>query len=81
MKRALLFLTAGLLSLMLFGSLAGGGDMNLASKSQSDQNIFEVKTEVKAATGAIQVAAPAQPSPATVTVLAAEEEEEDQFGC
>jgi len=59
--------------------------MNLAPKNQSDPNTSEmkseVKTEVKAATGAIQVAAPAQPAPVTVEVPAAEEEEEDQFGC
>ena len=78
MKRALLFLTAGLFSLLLFGSLAGCGDQDLAPASNNDQMKSEVKAEVKpeveAEVGAIQPSA-AVPTPA------AEEEEEDQFGC
>ena len=88
MKRVLLLLTAGLLSLLLFGSLAGCGDQNTAPKSYYDQMKSEIKAELKAELtaelGTIQpsAAAPAQPkaSPPPAPV-AEEEEEEDQFGC
>lgn len=87
MKRALLFFTAGFLSLLLFGSLAGCGDQNMAPKSYYDQMKSEIKAELKAELtaelGTIQpsAAAPAPPSPATVAAPVVEEEEEDQFGC
>ena len=77
MKRALLFLAAGLLSLSLFGSLAGGGDQNMALKSYYDQMKSEIKAELKAELvaelGTIQ--------PSAAAPVAEEEEEEDQFGC
>ena len=80
MKRALLFLTAGLLSLLLFGSLAVCGEQDLAPRSNNDQMNDQMKSEVKpgvkAEVGAIRLSA-AAPAPAP----AAEEEEEDQFGC
>jgi hypothetical protein len=83
MKRALLFLTAGLLSLMLFGSLAGCGDQNTAPKSYYDQMKSEIKAELKAELtaelGTIQPSA-AAPAPAAAAEEE-EEEEEDQFGC
>jgi hypothetical protein len=75
MKRALLFLTAGFLSLLLFGSLAGCGDRNLAPTSNNDQ----MKSEVKAEVGSIQPSA-ASPAPAAENEGEEEEKEEDQFG-
>ena len=88
MKRALVFLTAGFLSLLLFGALAGCGDQNTAPKSYYDQMKSEIKAELKAELiaelGTIQpsAAAPAQPkAPPPAPAAEEEEEEEDQFGC
>ena len=79
MKRALLFLAAGLLSLLLFGSLPGCGDQNLAPMSGTDQMKPEVQSEVQPVVKAeAEVIKPAAAVPAPA---AEEEEEEDQFGC
>ena len=78
MKRALLFLAAGLLSLLLFGSLAGCGDQNTAPTSKTDKMKPEVQSEVKPVVKAeAEMIKPVEEVPAP----AAEEEEEDQFGC
>ena len=78
MKRSVLFLLAGLFSLLLFLSLSGCGDRNMAPTSKTDEMKPEVQSEVKPVVKAeAETIKPVEEVPAP----AAEEEEEDQFGC
>jgi hypothetical protein len=78
MKRAVVFFSAGLFSLLLFLSLVGCGDQNMAPTSKTDKMKPEVQSEVKPIVKAgTEMIEPVEEVPAP----AAEEEEEDQFGC